>query len=388
MARAPDPVFRAWSDAARAVPLGDYAASRGLRLRGRVERNGPCPNCGGSDRFNLNTFKGLWFCRGCDPRGGDVIDFVRFLDACDFVRACEILTGQPAPNGGGSGPSVEELAALEIERAKRRAATEAASARYREDERQRCIADWREALPAAGSPVEAYLAIRRCALPAGARLRYEPRAKLWGSKSGAPPVHTGPAMLAAILGPEGRFAGVHRTWIDLAAEDGKARVPDGETGEFVPAKKVRGSQAGGRIELVRHPEPRLLVIGEGIETTLSMRDDLIEAGHDLAAAAFWAAINLGNLGGPHAGTEPHPTLRDRASRPTRVPGSTPAGQGIPIPESVAEIVILGDGDSDPFLTSHALARASLRWAAPGRVIRGAMAPAGTDFNNLRRGEAC
>ncbi len=104
-----------------------------------------------------------------------------------------------------------------------------------------------------------------------------------------------------------------------------------------------------------------------------MRDDLIEAGHDLSAARILGRDQPREPRRPPCRTEPHPTMRDRANRPTRVPGSTPAGQGIPIPESVAEIVILGDGDSDPFLTSHALARASLRWAAPGRVIRGAMA---------------
>ncbi len=380
-----DPEFKAWVAAARATPIGDYVAARGINARGRIEREGDCPNCGKRRGFALNTFKNVWFCRGCKPEGGDPIAFVEWFDGCNFLRAVETLTGIPAPQGGGTGPTTEQLAELAATRAARKAKQEALSAKFREDERQRCIADWKAALPAPGTVVEDYLALRGCTLPAGAHLKFEPRAKLWGDRSCSAPIHTGPAMLACILGPEGRFAGVHRTWIDLGREGGKVLVADPKTGEVEPAKKVRGSQLGGRIELVRHPEPRRLFIGEGIETTLSVRDGLIEAGRDLSDAAFWCSINLGNLGGPHAETVPHPTLRDLANRPRRVPGPNPAGQGIPVPDSVEEIVTLGDGDSEPFLTQLALTRASHRWARPGRVIRGAMAPAGSDFNNLRRG---
>src|ERR1035437_4678314 len=80
------------------------------------------------------------------------------------------------------------------------------------------------------------------------------------------PVHTGPAMLAAIVGADGRFSGLHITWLDLARPKGKAEVPDPTTGDLLPAKKVRGSKSGGRIEIVPRAAPRRLIIGEGIET--------------------------------------------------------------------------------------------------------------------------
>lgn len=386
MARAPaDPAFRQWIEDARACPIGDYADAVGIRLRGRVERSGPCPNCGGEDRFNLNTVKGLWFCRQCKDDGGDVIDLVRLVEGCDFVRACEILTGTPAPNGAeGHGLSAEERARVEAERAEKRRQADVTAAKFRDQERRRLHRWWNRAQSARNSLVEDYLDLRSLTLPPGARLRFEPAAKLWADgKRGSAVVHVGPAMFAGITGPDGTFAGLHTTWIDLGEPDGKARVPDAD-GEFVPAKKVRGSQLGGRIELVRVAEPRRLVIGEGIETTLSVRDDMIDAGLDTAGIAFWAAINLGNLGGPHDGNVAHPTERDRGNKPRRIPGPTPAPGGIPVPDSVEDITILGDGDSDPFLTKHALDRASLRWARPGRRIVGAMAPAGTDFNTLRR----
>lgn len=386
MARAPDPEFRQWVEAARAYPIGELAEARGLRLRGRHEKSGPCPDCGGDDRFNLNTRKGVWFCRGCSPNGGDVIALVRLIDHCDFLRACEILTGLAPPGGGGHGLSPVELAQLEIERQAKRAKQVEDEEKYRGRERERCVRWWHKAQKAKGSPVEDYLALRRLTLPRGAHLRYRPKAELWASgKMGAALIHTGPAMVAAILRPDGKFGGLHTTWIDLNSPDGKAHVPDPKTGVFEPAKKVRGSARGGRIELVRHAEPRTLVIGEGIETTLSVRDDFAEAGRDLSGWAFWAGISLDNLGGPAEAAIPHPTLRTLNNRPQRLPGPVPADIGIPIPDSVEEIVLLGDSDSDPFRVAVTLERAARRWAKPGRVIFPVFPPEGSDFNDLRRG---
>jgi Toprim domain/CHC2 zinc finger len=82
-------------DRARAVRIEDETARRGIKLVGKVDRCGPCPVCGGHDRFGVNTKKQLWNCRGCG-KGGDVIALVRFLDGCDFREAVECLTGERA----------------------------------------------------------------------------------------------------------------------------------------------------------------------------------------------------------------------------------------------------------------------------------------------------
>ncbi|HEY1309887.1 MAG TPA: toprim domain-containing protein, partial [Pseudolabrys sp.] len=55
---------------------------------------------------------------------------------------------------------------------------------------------------------------------------------------------------------------------------------------------------------------------------------------------------------------------------------------IAIPESVTDLVLLGDGDSDPFTTMTTMRRAEARYARPGLHIRVAMAPAGQDFNDV------
>jgi phage/plasmid primase-like uncharacterized protein len=58
---------------ARSGPIEAEASQRGVHLKGRVDRAGPCPRCGGRDRFAISLKKQVWICRG-----GDVIDLVRF----------------------------------------------------------------------------------------------------------------------------------------------------------------------------------------------------------------------------------------------------------------------------------------------------------------------
>ena len=71
-------------------------ARRGMRLK-RVGREliGPCPVCGGVDRFGVSIAKQLWNCRGC-AKGGDVVDLVQHLDGVGFAAAVATLTGEQA----------------------------------------------------------------------------------------------------------------------------------------------------------------------------------------------------------------------------------------------------------------------------------------------------
>jgi phage/plasmid primase-like uncharacterized protein len=88
-------LHEAWIAGARSVHIEDELARRGIKLRGnKTERCGPCPKCGGDDRFSINTKKQVFNCRGCST-GGDVIDLVRFLDGVEFTEACTRLAGEP-----------------------------------------------------------------------------------------------------------------------------------------------------------------------------------------------------------------------------------------------------------------------------------------------------
>jgi hypothetical protein len=86
---------------ARAVPIEDELARRGVKLRGQgTERVGPCPKCGGDDRFAIHLKKQIWNCRGCAV-GGDVIKLIEHLDGVDFRGACDVLIGgqtRPKPS--------------------------------------------------------------------------------------------------------------------------------------------------------------------------------------------------------------------------------------------------------------------------------------------------
>jgi len=91
--------FEDWVQHARDVSIESEILRRGIQLKRQgVERVGPCPRCGGTDRFAINTVKNVYNCRGCG-HGGDVIELVQWLDDCQFSEAVERLTGQPKPNG-------------------------------------------------------------------------------------------------------------------------------------------------------------------------------------------------------------------------------------------------------------------------------------------------
>jgi hypothetical protein len=85
-------------DRARLVPISSLLAGLELRREGK-ELVGPCPQCGGSDRFQVNVRKGEFLCRQCLPkRGGGPVSFVMFVHRVDFPRAIEILIGTRSKN--------------------------------------------------------------------------------------------------------------------------------------------------------------------------------------------------------------------------------------------------------------------------------------------------
>jgi hypothetical protein len=80
---------------ARMVPIEGELQRRGIKLkRAGKELVGPCPKCGGDDRFAVNVPKQVWHCRSCGV-GGDVIKLVEHLDGVAFIDACTMLAGEP-----------------------------------------------------------------------------------------------------------------------------------------------------------------------------------------------------------------------------------------------------------------------------------------------------
>ncbi len=408
-----DPAVEQWIERARAVKVDGELRRRGLWSKAMAGDNGvPCPGCGGRDRFAVSRRKNVWICRAAGL-GGDAIALAMHIDGTDFLAAVETVTGEPCPRGSALGPA--ERAAQEREIAARRAeherreierrrSDEVSAARFREAERRAAHEIWRRSLALAGTAAEGYLRLRRLEAPAGARLRFAPDEAYW-SKSpehGGTVLWRGSALVAAIEAPQGRFGGVERTWIDLAQPKGKALILDPETGEILPPKKVRGSQKGGSIllrpgcaaaEFPGDRKPlRRMFLGEGSETVLAVYCALVEAGSPmLESAEFRASVSLGNLAGRAAGRIRHPTLtkldKNRHERPVFVPGPEPANDDhplIPVPDTVEDLILLGDGDSEPFFTRCALERAARRYVRPGLTVRLAMAREGFDFDDMWR----
>lgn len=89
--------------------IGRDVSLKKAAATGGGEFSGPCPFCGGRDRFRVwpNAAKPNWWCRQCD-RKGDAIDYVRQRDGLTFREACAAL-GQPT---GWRSVRDEELRAL------------------------------------------------------------------------------------------------------------------------------------------------------------------------------------------------------------------------------------------------------------------------------------
>ncbi len=352
---------------------------KGLRPAG-AERVGPCPVCGGRDRFGLNPGEGVYNCRQCG--GGDSISLVQLVLGLDFRGALDWMVGAT-------------VAEVSPEEQARRAAAEAEAeaARQRESDRRRAAAVararaiWKRGVPAEGTPVRAYLAARGLTperlprLPAALRFQPDLPYMVADDAGGWREIHRGPAMLAAIQGPDGRFAGVHRTWIDPDRPGKKISLH--RDGVALPAKKVEGSKKGGAIRLIG-PRPgawATLIMGEGIETTLSA----VVTG--LPGAAYWAGVDLGNMAGRRLTTRMQARaagLPEDGIRTAGFPDLSDAAAFVP-PPGTRRLVFLQDGDSDPDLTRAKLlaglrrARARVPGLERTEIVA---APRGCDLNDL------
>lgn len=341
----------------------------GLKRMGH-ELTGPCPRCGGTDRFNISTRKQQFLCRRCDAKG-DGIGLVQFMLDCDFPAALDWLCGPKRELTPEERQSLEEAEAKAAEARKR---TEAAQEKMRQESIHAGRKIWLEGLPAEDSPVRDYLArrgITTARLPELPRcLRFHPALPYMVAIRGEgwKEIHRGPAMLAAVQGADGRFSAVHRTWLDLDRAKGKAKIV--HDGEEAAAKKSLGSTKGGSIRLGTPEGATTLIMAEGIETTLSAM-----VADAFPGAAYWAGVDLGNMAGRKV---TGPGLKYAG-----IPDLSDERAFLP-PRWVERLIFVMDGDSDPRFT-EASVLAGLRRAMalrPGLRAQLVRAPEGADLNDL------
>ena len=132
-------------------------------------------------------------------------------------------------------------------------------------------------VPIAGTLAETYLRARgiTCGATSSA-LRFH--RKCWHRDEGQTKSLPRPALIAAVTDGAGGLQGVHRTWL---APDGKDKA------QVEIQRRAMGHLLGNAVRLT--PCNDILVVGEGIETMLS----LVEA---VPGLPVWAALSSGHLG--------------------------------------------------------------------------------------------
>lgn len=396
------PEREAWAARAKAKAIVEVARALGIPFK-KDNAGMPCPFClDGTDRFSITKHKGgTSFCRVCGPR--DALQLVMDLKSYDFTQACEWMLNEPPP---GQGPS-EKVAATrdvapDLPDAPSREEQEASDNRRRDAQIKIANGIWGDAGSFAGTLAEDYLRARGIdRLPDEYELRFAPMQSYWHQAKGETErrvLYRGPVLIGKITDPAGAITACHITWIDRDRPGKKMRIanPDFDAAkdkpnkQFLDAKKLRGSKRKAW-ELITLPVGCWrMVMGEGRETVLSAW----LAEQALAPAlcrgtAYVSAVDLGHMAGASAEYVRHPTAKRKDGVVLKVPGPVPRAQpdrDLAIPDTITSLLLLGDGDSEPFATEMALRRSAARYAREGRTIAPAWAPPGIDFNNVLLGE--
>jgi len=274
--------FSAYAASVKAAATGRWPAilsDLGIPEATLRNRHGPCPGCGGRDRFRFDNRDG----RGtfiCSKGGGEALagDGFTLLAHCfglsftDALRRVGDLLHVASPAS-----RVRILAPLQpLPRV-----TEAPSF-VRDPERARRAISAVVRLchnPAASGPVENYLAARGLSetkrdWPADVwevpRLRYYSDSGNWTDH---------PAMVAAIRTPNGRLVTLHRIYLNDCG--GKANVPNPKR-LMTPAMDT---WLGGAVQL--YSADNRLALAEGIESALAVRL--------LTRWPVWSTVTAGGL---------------------------------------------------------------------------------------------
>lgn len=227
-------------------------------------KHGPCPLCGGKDRFRFDNKegRGTYYCSACGPGDGvQLAERLSGLDFPDLARKIESLVG------------AVPLGAIKPERST-------------EDKLAAVQRVWRGARKL-GDDDESiqYLRGRGVALPdLPMSIRTHPGLR-YVDEDGV--LHgTFPAMVAAVVSPTGKLVSLHRTFLSGGK---KAPVP-------TPKKLMPGaSLEGAAIRL--SPVSRCLGIAEGVETAL--------AASEVFGVPVWSCISTSGVESfvPPAGVE-------------------------------------------------------------------------------------
>ena len=201
--------------------------------------HGPCPICGGKDRwkFDNQDGSGSWFCNKCEPRSGYGIDLVMRYFGIEFKEAAEKVRSVLGDSDNCKIPPKENI----------------------EKNCERMMAVWNSSIGVQKEdPVWSYLNGRGIDFePSHKVIRFCPKCYEYETKT------TMPAMGAAVMTPDYQVATLHRTY--LARSKGKwVKASIESPRKFM--SKIR-PLSGGAIRLFDAND--VLGIAEGIETAIA-----------------------------------------------------------------------------------------------------------------------
>jgi phage/plasmid primase-like uncharacterized protein len=286
---------------------------------------GPCPGCGGNDRFRLNPKKQVFLCRQCGAKGKGAIDLVMLALGVGFAKAVEELAGQwtsPPPTLRAPAKTTQEEDAAHNSR--------------------RALAIFGSARSIRGTIAERYLTkVRGCdlnqLLELDDVLQFEPRCPFGTELL--------PCLIALVR--------------DVLTNAPKAiqRTVLNSDGQKIDRRSL-GPTKSGAVKLWPDAEVTYgLVVGEGLETTAAAATHIEHRGTLLQPA--WALIDSANL------------------------------SSFPVLPGVEALTILVDHDANGVGQAAAAACAARWSGAGREAIRLTPEIGGTDFNDLtlRRGGA-
>jgi putative DNA primase/helicase len=228
-----------WSEVCRGR-WAEIFDSVGVDHKFLKKTHGPCPFCGGEDRYRYTDYnqEGMYICNNCGPGNG--FKFLMKYKDVDFRGALELIkqvVGDPT-NGQIPAHVLEE-----IERKKKR-----------QEEIRKLWESGSQITPetAAGR----YLTKRTGITEYPSTLRFAKRLPYFEDRK---EVGAYPALLAVVSGTSGKLVNVHRTYLT-------------EEGDKAPVKEPRKMMAGktpGSIAIRLYQATTQLVVAEGLETAIS-----------------------------------------------------------------------------------------------------------------------
>jgi len=238
----------------------------GIEEKAVSGKHSPCPMCKGKDRFRLidSNANARWICNQCGS--GDGMDLLEAILGCDFKKAAErlrpIVAGFPmAPPQ--KGPDKQE----------------------KERRMKKMIEMWKAGI--ADHPMlKTYLSSRGLldTVYRGADIRLLPELELYDDDKNV--IGKYPVMLTRISDRNGKLAAMHRTYL----------IMNEQAESFKTVKKITPPCRpwdGGSIKLFNTKDQKRLIVGEGIETVLSVRAKIM-AEHGLIIPC-WAGVSANNL---------------------------------------------------------------------------------------------